>query len=261
MAGDYGFAFTNALLFTLIGVCFAMPVLRILGAWMLDRTISTAVALSSLLILFSLMGISWKFGGPPWALVYILLVTISNLCFPWFSGWMDKASLGRMRHDDMTKYRRAIEQDPRNAAAHEYLADALLENRRYDEAIAEYEIVISLSSNGAATHERWKLKRAHAAKERRARELSQVCAKCDTTCSIEHDVCVYCGSPLKKTLRTRLTYSSQRYSATQYLLAFAVVLPVFFIIFAPLPVLAKIWMLFLGAIVGGYFLLKKVGGD
>ena len=197
--------------------------------------------------------------------MYAIILTIANCCSPWFNNWLNRTAHAHMREVDIANFQRAIAQNPDNAAAHEYLGDALMELRRYDEAIAAYKTVMSLAKR-ATTNEQWKLQRALAAKERRWRRPTIACHHCDAVHPAGTEICPLCGAPLQHGLPARLiSLCSPRNEGNgpmlQLLGNFAIVLPVLFILFSPLPLLAKVWMLFLGVIVGGYFLLKSVGHD
>ncbi len=193
----FGYAFVHALYFTIISVCILMPAWRIISAWLHEKILGARSALPALCLLFGLSGLCWYFGGEKLALGFVLLLTIVNLLFPWFNNWLEHAAVRRMHYDDMDKYRQAIERDPTNTGAHEFLADRLMERRQYTEAIAEYEIVVALTKK-ANTHERWKLQRAIAAKERQARESLVACEKCDALSPIGTRTCPLCGLPSRK---------------------------------------------------------------
>jgi len=261
---DIGSAFLTSLGYTIISVCILMPAWRMLSAWLWERIISVGSAILGLTLLFGLLILSWHYCGVKGACIYAILLTSTNLLFPWFNTWLDGAAVNHMRSDDMEQYRRAIEQDPNNLAAHEYLADALLEQRRYDEAIAEYEIV--LKGKHVTSIEKWKLRRAITAKERQQQPRMLACTNCDALSPAGTKVCPLCDTPLRFMLWDYVSHflSTRREKAApvqQLLRNLAIVLPVVFIILVPLPLLAKIWLLFLGAIIGGYFLLKHAGGD
>ncbi len=258
-------ALLNSLCYTIICVCILMPAWRMLSAWLWERIISAWSAILGLVLLFGLLVVSWHFGREEGAFIYVILLTTTNLLFPWFNRWLDGAAASHLRGDDMEKYRRAIEQDPTNAAAHEFLADALMELRRYDEAIAEYEIVVAQAKH-TKTHEQWKLRRAIAAKEHQKCRSMVACTQCDALSPAGTATCPLCGKPLRFNLLAHLTRSPsaphEGASPVPLLLRnIAIVLPVVFIILSPLPLPAKFWLLFLGAIVGGYFFLKRAGGD
>jgi len=265
MVDNYGLAFLSALMYTLISVGIAMPALRIISAWLIESAITAWSAVTALLLILGISAVCWFVGGPEWTLVFVIVLTISNLIHPWMSGWLDSATIGRMRGEDMQKYRRAIEQDPTNAAAHEYLADALMEIRRYDEAIAEYEIMLSLTPR-PTVQEKWKLRQALSRKERRRPRADVICRQCDAANAPANAECLNCGAPLRKNyaralLLNLLSSAQNSGNASQLLRNIAIVLPLLFVVFAPLPVLAKIWILFAAAITGVYIVLKRVGGD
>ncbi len=230
-----------------------------LSAWLFERIISGWSALLGLALLFGVLIISWHWGTEG-AFIYAILLTTTNLLSPWFNRWLDGAAVTHLHTVDMEKYRRAIEQDPANAAAHEYLADALQDMHRYDEAIAEYETVISLGKH-ARVHDQWKLRRARAAKERQRRCPKEACSKCDALSPSGTEFCPLCGARMRFSVRgylTRVT-SREREGAgyvPQLLRNIAMVLPVVFVLLCPMPSMLKIWLLFLAAIVGGYFLLE-----
>ena len=89
-------------------------------------------------------------------------------------------------------YIRAIQFDPRNLGARQYLADALYSLGELDQAIDELQVAVNM---GAPTESQYKL--AKWTKERRLRDTTTpVCGWCETENAPGARVCSKCGSEL-----------------------------------------------------------------
>lgn len=89
-------------------------------------------------------------------------------------------------------YMRAIQADPRNRAAREYLADALYNMGQLDRAIDELQVSVNM---GSGIEHQYKLNKW--LKEQHFRDTNNpVCRWCQTENAMGAKVCVKCGSDL-----------------------------------------------------------------
>ena len=121
------------------------PVLRMLNAWLVDKTISGRLALFSLAVhTTAILGL-WGAGQYLYLLIYLSVTSLLWLLSPVLNNIGEATSMRRMRDDDMRRYQNMLAVDPRNAAAHSAIADIYLERGQLDQAIAAYQRAIEVS--------------------------------------------------------------------------------------------------------------------
>ncbi|MHB0938310.1 MAG: tetratricopeptide repeat protein [Armatimonadota bacterium] len=144
------------------------PVLRMLNAWLVDKTISGRLALFSMAIhICAILGL-WGAGQFTYLLVYLSVTSLLWLLSPLLNHIGEAASMRRMRDDDMQRYQRMLAVDPRNAAAHSAIADIYLERGQLDDAIAAYQRAIEVSPDHTR-REQYLLKHTQELRNRRGR--------------------------------------------------------------------------------------------
>jgi tetratricopeptide (TPR) repeat protein len=142
------------------------PILRMLNAWLVDRTINGRLAFFAVAIhLTAIFGL-WGSGQMSYLLVYLSATSLLWVLSPFLTRFGEEAGMRRMRDDDMRRYQHLLEIDPRNAAAHAAAADINLERGRIDEAIAGYQRAIEAAPDHTQ-REQWLLQQALELRDRR----------------------------------------------------------------------------------------------
>lgn len=177
------------------GLAFAFIFIRIINAWLIDRVIGAVHALILMMVIFLLSACIWTTQGSETMIVYIALMIGAAGATQLIAVESERRLMRRMRDDDMAKYRAVIARDPKNAAAHAYLAAALAEMREYDEAITEYETAISLSPQHSRT-ERYRLHQVVQAKLRAEGQAGVQCLECRAESPRGSRFCIKCGASL-----------------------------------------------------------------
>ncbi len=157
----YVLAFIVIVLGTLI------PPLWILREWHDEQSIKTSLALSGIIIhlLICIMLLA-KLFDVPWGLpTYCALILFAIALNPIVGRIRDRSTLKTQRDEDIAGYLAAIERQPVNAALYAALAQAYLDNRRYDEAISAFEKAIELDPDHMQ-RERSRLRYAREDKQR-----------------------------------------------------------------------------------------------
>jgi cytochrome c-type biogenesis protein CcmH/NrfG len=140
----------------------------LLKAWLVEQTLSGGAALGILAAIFVAFVAIWTSQGSAWVFLWIATLVGGCAALPMLGAYGNKRALRQMAEDRIAQYLGAIGFDPKNAAAHAYLADAYMECGRVDDAIAAYETAIALSPEHSH-QERAKLRRAREAKQGDAR--------------------------------------------------------------------------------------------
>lgn len=121
------------------------PVLRMLNAWLVDRTIGGRLAFFSMVVhVCAIFGL-WGAGQYVALFIYLSATSLLWLLAPVFNIISEVTSMRRMRDEDLRRYQSMLAADPRNAAAHSAMADIYLERGQLDEAIAAYQRAIEAS--------------------------------------------------------------------------------------------------------------------
>ncbi len=145
------------------------PLLRLLSAWMEDKTMDGRLVLAAIGAHLAIMATLWHTDRLVPLLIYLFLVTLAWLLMPLLNQLGDDAGMQRLRAEDMLRYQHLLAADPKNAAAQAAMADLLVENGRLEEAIAAYEKAIALDPEHAQA-ERRKLQHVSALRVRRRRK-------------------------------------------------------------------------------------------
>jgi len=192
---------TGAILFLLVIVGIAMPVMAIGRAWIVDGTMDAASAIGSLTAIFVLIGFIWRSQGSFWMFVGIAALVGGCIGLPLLAVQSEKNLGRRMQNEDTEKYQRAIEFDPSNVSAHRFLGDAYMKDGRYEEAIIEFQTAIRLNPKGEDVSRR-KLRDAYEAQEMRTVPLKKrqegiiVCDACKAESPAGSKYCLGCGEVL-----------------------------------------------------------------
>ena len=254
-----GSTFAIGLLLVLVVIGIVIPFLIILNAWMVEQTLNTGLALAALGALLIFPFLIWQTQGTPWMFLCVAGVVAGCAALPRLNAQTDKRILDRMRNEDIAKYQRAIQFDPKNAAAHSFLADAYAQSGLYDEAIEEYQKAIELDPHHAHA-ERWKLQKAIDAKQGKTRLRIIVCDECQGETPHGNKVCAHCGATLRMGFFEWLAQPETLKTVTKQTVVVLLVLTILYTAFSALPLEWKGCVICASAIVGGYYLLKGIGG-
>ena len=186
-----------------------------------------------------------------------------------FNRYAFKSENKRLVSEEETRCLIVIERDPSNAGAHAQLADLAYERADLDLAVHEWRTAIGLLPQGPFTTA-WKrkLKRALETQEQYGRgerpalmHEVRVCPKCEADVLATAKTCPRCGEVL---YMNPLEFLSQPEVAREWAketAGFTLVLLCVGIIFLNVSLEWKGVLLMSTAIVGGYYLLKGIGGD
>jgi len=129
------------------------------NAWLVDKTISGRLAFFSLSVHGIVILGLWGAGQMTFLLIYLSVTSLLWALSPALINLSENAGMRRLRDDDLRRYQRLAEIDPRNAAAHSAAADIHLERGRIDEAIAGYRQAIEAAPDHTQ-REQWLLQQA-----------------------------------------------------------------------------------------------------
>lgn len=254
-----GSIFATGLLLVLVIVGLTVPFLMILNAWIVEESLNTGLALAAMGALLIFPFLIWQTQGTVWMFLCVAVVVAGCAALPRLTARADKRMLNCLREEDIAKYRRVIEFDPKNAAAHAFLADAYAQSGLYDEAIEEYQKAIELDPHH--THaERWKLQKAIDAKQGKTRPRIIVCDECQGETPHGNKVCAHCGATLRMSFLEWLAQPETLKSVAKQTVVVLLVLTILYTAFSALPLEWKGCVISASAIVGGYYLLKGIGG-
>jgi len=107
------------------------------------------------------------------------------------SEWADRRQYDRFDEQDIAKYQTAIEIDPRNVAAHSFLADTLRRMGKLAEAIPEYQAALALDPS--LKEEKYWLERCRTQLEGGGRPEQMTCPRCGFARHRGQSVCPECG--------------------------------------------------------------------
>lgn len=150
----------------LLSFLWAVPVLRMLNAWLIDKTMDGRLVLFTLAIHLSAIFTLWHYRQFLILLIYLGITSLLWLALPALDRLGDAIAMRRLRAHDIAHYQALLANDPRHTAAMSALADAYIEHNRLDEAIALYEQVIALDPEHTRA-EKYRLEQARRLRERR----------------------------------------------------------------------------------------------
>lgn len=154
------------ILIVALSFLWAYPLLRLISAWLVDRTIDGRVVLLCLAVHITVIATMWSTQRYLFLLIYLAATTVFWLLSPLLNKVGESFSMLRMRDEDMARFQRLVAMDPRNASAHAALGDLYVERRRLEDAAACYRQAIAISPEHSRA-EQWKLQQVEAMMERR----------------------------------------------------------------------------------------------
>lgn len=241
----------------LIGV--AVPVLATLRAWLVDGTLGGGPALGIMAALALGAFAVWHGQGTLWMVLYVGGLVAGSAALPRLSGQMNKRALRELTHGSIARYQAALARDPRNAAAHAYLADAYMECGRIEEAITAYRSAIALDPDHTRL-EQSKLRKAVEQFDHRERPSILVCDRCHGETPASRKACAHCGATLRMSFIAWLAQPQTLWAVTRQTVPVMLVTALLYAVFATLPLAAKGCVLIATTIVGGWYFLRSVQG-
>ena len=185
-----------------------------------------------------------------------------------FNRYAFKSENKRLVSEEESRCLVVIERDPTNAGAHAQLADLAYEREDLELAIHEWRTAIGILPEGPfSTSWKRKLRRALDWQEQQARgerpaqmHEMRVCPKCQADVRKSAKVCPRCGEVLYMSPREYLSQPDVAREWAKETAAFTIVLLCVGIIFMNVSLEWKGTLLMSTAIVGGYYILKGIGG-
>lgn len=137
-----GSAFLSVAAIVMSSLCVGIPILVVLNAWLVHQSLGSGEATVLLMTLVGVLALVIKFWGHPVSYILLVLVLLACGLSPVLSSRLDRRALVEMDNEDIRKYKLALEHDPRNAAARSFLARVYLKQKRYDEAIEQFQLAL-----------------------------------------------------------------------------------------------------------------------
>jgi hypothetical protein len=259
MVGSAGAAFATALLWTLLGFGLAVPVLLILNAWIVEETLSPAMAFGALAALLVAFYAIWSSQGTVWVFLWIAVMVAACAALPLVTRKANRRALRQMAYSRISGYLSAIARDPKIAAAYAYLGDAYMECGRLEEAIRAYEKAIELDPIHSH-RERAKLREAQEAKQGRTRSSILVCDVCRGEFPVGPKACVHCGARVRMSFFEWLAQPESIKAVTRQTVVVMLVLMILYAVFSTLPLEVKGCVIIASLFVGAFCFLRGIGG-
>ncbi len=191
----FGSALSLVMVVVTCSLCVAIPGLVIVNAWLVNKSIGGGMACCLMIGLVGVFGMIMGNWGKPASFILLALLLLACALSPRVAARWEKAGLARLDNEDIRKYQLALEHDPRNAAAHSYLAQIYLKQKRYDDAIEHFQL--SLAAYAESPKDRHLLQRAIDEKQRAEAE-GPVCATCGAINPPGAKTCGACDQVLKE---------------------------------------------------------------
>jgi hypothetical protein len=241
-----------------LGVLVAFPMLKIFHLWMVDRTWSTPVALTVLVLTFSTFMVLFRCAGAGWAATFAVLLNLATAISPIIEQRSNRRALDEMLNEDMRRYQQAIARDPNNMGAHSFLADAYVERGLLAEAITEYETAIRLDhvNTTSEQHKLTRIKNRLAGMERKSIVVCPAC-QCDTPA--ENPTCRKCGASLRVGFIDWLRQPANYRTVFRMSMGFIVVFFLVGLVFSHLPSEVKGCVIMATLLVVGFYIFRALG--
>ncbi|HEY3379127.1 MAG TPA: tetratricopeptide repeat protein [Armatimonadota bacterium] len=126
-----------------------LPVFWLLHLWYDGRRVNSPWAITVFFVHLSLYILLFEMGGLRYLLSYCgLALLLVSLSLP-LRRLGDRRLIRALDDEETTRLQRIVTRHPENVAAHVALAEAYITNRRYAEAVAEYQRVTELDPEQA----------------------------------------------------------------------------------------------------------------
>jgi hypothetical protein len=253
MSGD---AFVIGFLFFVGFLALTGGVLTIMRYWLVEGTLDGTLAIFVLGGLLVLTAAALKTASPLLIFLWILVVIGGILLVPLIAAQSEKGALNKLLEEDVAKYRRAVEVNPQFAAAWRELAEVYMRMNRYDQAIAAYKEAIRLDPPDVQKIRR----RLNAALEYRAGVLTAqtiVCEHCGQE-TPKAKACLYCGSALELTFLDWILQRDNLWDILRPTVVMTAGAIITLTVFLALPMMIKVVVIAIGAVVAAYFVWRIV---
>ncbi len=192
MIGAAGAAFATAGVLVACLLIAAYPAVRLVGFW-LEGVISLGELIFYLtVILLFVGGIAYTWGQPASLLLGLLFLSLCA-AVPLLNRLTEKRMRRHFDEEDMATFRRILTFDPGNVEAHLRLGGIHEGLKQYDQALAEYQQVLSVAPKDATARRRIN---AIIEARRRAAVNSRFCPRCDAENPPTGRYCRRCRTPL-----------------------------------------------------------------
>jgi len=189
-----GGAFSIVFGLVLCGLAAGLPLLMILNAWLVDKTLGPVEGILCVAGVFLVLGLVAVTRGTIWSVILLGVLIGGCALLPALSRWSNRRGLAALDQEDIEKYERTLAFDPKNAAAHSFLGQIYLRQGRYEEAIHHLERAVELDPK--SSKDRWHLEKAVQAQAEKD-EAFVVCRECSTRNPAGATACAHCEAPLR----------------------------------------------------------------
>jgi hypothetical protein len=169
----------------------------VISAWANRRLSATeAVTLLAGVVVFMFVGVRLALLASTGVfMLFVALLAAGAFGLHSYSSFVDRRMHQQFDEEDIAKYRAALELDPKNAAAHSFLAKTYRRQGRLDLALAEYQAALRIDPS--LQEERYWAARLRRELEEAARREAQ-CRHCGAIGPPADGLCQGCGRPLPK---------------------------------------------------------------
>jgi len=163
----------------------------VLSAWF-ERKVRgrEAVLLLAVLVFVLYLSIATTMHGSPVGMLFPIVVLVLALIASQLLQWADRRQFQAFDDEDIARYQEALEIDPRNVAAHTFLAETYRRRGQPELAILEYEAALQLDPS--LKEERYWLERLREELEQGGQEEMR-CPRCSAIRGEGEGQCRECG--------------------------------------------------------------------
>lgn len=255
-----GEAFITATAWAAISILAAIPLLKIIHLWLIDRTWSMAFALTMMLGSICLLGLAFSLCGTGGALVCALVYIGITAMSPLIGSASNRRAIRQMQEDDLQRYQRIVRRDPQNAAAHASLADLYVTRGFFEDAITEYEQAIQISPEHTLA-EQYKLRKTREDLAGMRNRPMVTCTACGCLNPASERHCRRCQVPLHASFFAWLTDRNHVMAMLRTFFILAIAIALIGGVFVSLPLPVKGCVIVASTIVGSVLLLRRLGGN
>jgi hypothetical protein len=141
------------LLYLVCGLVLFMPMLRLLNAWLFDRTLSPPLALGAIAGFTMIMASLWQARDLRLLLGVTLLFALLSALTPLLTALTERAEIRRMHLEDVERLERLVARRSDNAIAQAALGHAYLAQKRYADSVAAFEKAFEVDSHLGTTEQ------------------------------------------------------------------------------------------------------------
>ena len=253
MLGD---AFTVGFLFFLGFLALGAGVLTVLRFWLVEGMLDGTIAVCALGGLLLGSAFVLKTASPLLIAVWLVFVIAATIGIPALAARGEKSALFQMHEEDIAKYRRALEVNPRNSAAWREIGEVYMKMNRYDDALEAYKEAIKINPPDVQKIRR----RLNQALEYRAglpNAQTVICDECKEE-TPKAKTCLHCGAPIETNLLEWLFARENIRDILKPTVIIVAGIIATFAVFSTLPLEVKVVLIIASMIVGGFLLWRTV---